>query len=39
MEEHIERWMSKPLPAGFQFVLVMVTLGSVSAWLLFWFGD
>jgi hypothetical protein len=39
MSKHIERWMSGPLLAGRQVVLVMVTLGSVTAWLLFWFGD
>lgn len=39
MEEDFERWMSKPLPASLQFILVMATLGSVSVWLLFWFGD
>jgi hypothetical protein len=39
MSKNIERWMSRPLLAGRQVVLVMVTLGSVTAWLLFWFGD
>lgn len=39
MSEKIERWMNQPLVVGRQALLVTVALGSVSAWLLFWFGD
>lgn len=39
MSKSIERRMSRPLPAARQFVLMAVALGSVSIWLLFWFGD
>jgi len=39
MSEKIGRWMNQPLFVGRQALLVTVTLGSVGAWLLFWFGE
>jgi len=39
MSKNIERWMDRPLPTTGQIVLMTVVLGSVSVWLLLWFGD
>ncbi len=39
MSKNIERWMDRPLPTTGEVVLMTVVLGSVSVWLLFWFGD
>lgn len=39
MPRSVEHWMDRPFLTGRQIVLMMVTLGSVSVWLLLWFGD